>query len=44
MYETAIGDAEKAGDGGKARRCKRGLKVQKQFEYLLSIFISSRHH
>jgi hypothetical protein len=29
MYETAIANAEKAGDGGKARRYKRGLKVQK---------------
>ena len=28
MYETAIANAEKAGDGGKARRYKRGLKVQ----------------
>ena len=27
MYETAIANAEKAGDGGKARRYKRGLKV-----------------
>ena len=27
MYETAIADAEKAGDGSKARRYKRGLKV-----------------
>ena len=38
MYETAIADAEKAGDGGKARRYKRGLKVQKNlnicFQYL----------
>ena len=27
MYETAIANAEKAGDGGKVRRFKRGLKV-----------------
>ena len=27
MYETAIANAEKAGDSGKARRYKRGLKV-----------------
>ncbi|XP_046857316.1 coiled-coil and C2 domain-containing protein 1-like [Xenia sp. Carnegie-2017] len=27
MYETAIANAEKAGDGGKARRFKRGLKT-----------------
>jgi hypothetical protein len=28
MYEAAIANAEKTGDGGKARRYKRGLKVQ----------------
>ena len=27
MYETAIAAAEKAGDGSKARRYRRGLKV-----------------
>ena len=28
MYETAIANAEKASEGSKARRYKRGLKVQ----------------
>ena len=37
MYEAAIANAEKTGDGGKARRYKRGLKVQNTttLEYII---------
>ena len=39
MYQTAIANAEKAGDGGKARRYKRGLKVQKTFHVYRTICV-----
>ena len=40
MYKQALDNASKAGEGNKARRYGRGLKVYSNYTLLVSHFIS----